>query len=74
MDKGTLYTVKIFLYDREIEILKKYDFTEEIFKINIPQEEHYILNDLCSKGFIQCHYNDDKIYYHKTNSYLQHFT
>ena len=46
---GDFYITKIWLENREIELLEKYDFTEEISESDIEEDKRWILHDLCSK-------------------------
>lgn len=70
---GKFYDIKIWLEDREIEILEKYNFKEEVWETEIPSDKRYILSDLERKGFIHSVVFGDKKYYQHSGGYSQHF-
>ncbi len=71
---GRFFDCRIWLEDREIEVLESYDFTEEVPKHTIPKDKHWILDDLCCKGFLVFYRTDEDEYYQNAGGYLQHFT
>jgi hypothetical protein len=72
---GQFYISKIWLEDREIEMLGKYDFTEEVLESDIEEDKRWILTDLCIKGFLRLYPTESvgNIYQH-AGGYLQHFS
>ncbi len=70
---GKFFINKIWLEDREIEILEKYNFKEEVFETEIPEDKRWILLDLELKGFLHSFiFREEKIY-QGSGGYLQHF-
>lgn len=67
MSNFQIFNIKIGLYEREINVLKKYDFSEEIHKDKISQDDKWIMTDLKQKGFIY----EYQSYYQGTVSYKQ---
>lgn len=49
---GKFFISKIWLEDREIEILENFDFKKEVFESEIPEDKRWILYDLETKGFL----------------------
>jgi hypothetical protein len=70
---GQFYITKTWLEDREIDLLKSYDFTEEVFEEEIEEDELYILGDLCSKGFLKRCDSSKGTYYLGAGGHPQHF-
>tara|TARA_B110000977_G_C10891797_1_gene421744 strand:+ start:636 stop:857 length:222 start_codon:yes stop_codon:yes gene_type:complete len=70
---GKFFISKIWLEDREIEILNKYDFTEEVFENEVEEDKRWILHDLCNKGFLYLYPTDEGNIYQNAGGYLQHF-
>jgi len=70
---GKFFMSKIWLEDREIEILNNYDFTEEVFENEIDKDKRWILDDLCHKGFLFLYPTDKGNIYQNAGGYLQHF-
>ena len=70
---GKFFVSKIWLEDREIEILEKYNFKEEVWEKEIPEDKRLILYDLETKGFIHSVVFENKKYYQHSGGYLQHF-
>lgn len=70
---GKFFITKIWLEDREIEMLNKYDFTEEVFETNVDEDKRWILTDLCIKGFLYLYPTDEGNIYTHAGGYLQHF-
>lgn len=70
---GKFFVSKIWLEDREIEILEKYNFKEEVWETEIPEDKRWILYDLETKGFIHSVVFENKKYYQHSCGYLQHF-
>ena len=70
---GKFYNIKIWLEDRESELLKSHDFTEEVWESEIEEDKRYILTDLIHKGFIHSNVFEGKTYYQESGGYLQHF-
>jgi len=62
-----MFDTKIALYQREIELLKKHNFEEEVSEKFITEEEKWILTDLKQKGVLY-NYNG---YYQGTCIYKQ---
>jgi len=72
---GKFYITKTWLEDREIELLKQHDFTEEVFEKEVEKDKRWILTDLCMKGFLHKLSTDDgDDIYQEAGGYLQHFT
>ena len=69
---GKFYITKTWLEDREIAILETYNFKEEIWETEIPEDKRWILNSLEAKGFIHSVVLDKK-YYFESVGYSQHF-
>ncbi len=61
----------IYFYDRELELLNKFNFKEEICEDEFIQDEKYIITDLKQKGVIYSFYVNDKNYYQGTTIYQQ---
>jgi hypothetical protein len=70
---GKFYITKTWLEDREIAILETYNFKEEIWETEIPEDKRWILNSLEAKGFIYSVVFKDKKYYVESVGYSQHF-
>jgi hypothetical protein len=70
---GKFFIIKTWLEDREIEILEKYNFKEEVYDGEIHNSEKYILDDLILKGFIHSVGYGNRKYYQHSVGYLQHF-
>jgi len=60
---GQFYEITTWLEDRESDLLKKYDFSEEVHENDIHEDERYILHDLEIKGFLYSCYFDDEYKY-----------
>jgi len=70
---GKFFITKTWLEDREIEILETYNFKEEVWETEIPEDKRWILYDLETKGFIHSVVFENKKYYLHSGGYLQHF-
>lgn len=70
---GKFYITKTWLEDREIAILETYNFKEEIWETEIPEDKRWILNSLEAKGFIYSVVFENKKYYVESAGYSQHF-
>ena len=70
---GKFFITKTWLEDREIEILETYNFKEEVWETEIPEDKWWILYDLETKGFIHSVVFENKKYYQHSGGYLQHF-
>lgn len=70
---GKFFISKIWLEDREIEMLQTHDFKEVIEETKIPEDKRWILDDLEIKGFIHSFIFENEKYYHHSGGYLQHF-
>ena len=70
---GKIFITKTWLEDREIEILEKYNFKEEVWETEVPEDKRWILYDLETKGFIHSVVFENKKYYQHSGGYLQHF-
>ena len=70
---GQFFVSKTWLEDREIELLREYDFTEEVLEFDIPEDKRWILDDLCEKGFLHLYPSHVGHIYQHAGGYLQHF-
>lgn len=70
---GKFFISKIWLEDREIEILENFDFKKEVFESEIPEDKRWILYDLETKGFLHSVVFENKKYYQESGGYLQYF-
>lgn len=70
---GKFFINKIWLEDREIEILENFDFKEKVWHSDIPIGKRWILYDLEVKGFLHSVIFENKKYYLCSGGYLQHF-
>lgn len=70
---GKFFISKIWLEDREIEILENFDFKKEVFESEIPEDKRWILYDLETKGFLHSVIFENNKYYQESGGYLQHF-
>jgi hypothetical protein len=70
---GKFFVSYIWLEDREIEILENFNFKEEVWESEIPEDKKHILYDLEKKGFLHSVVFEGKKYYQHSGGYLQHF-
>lgn len=64
---GKIFNIKVWLEDREINVLKKYNFKEEVFLNKI--DEHDKL-DLERKGFLVSYKFNNETYYQGYGGYI----
>lgn len=67
------YNVTINLEDREYDLLKNHNFSDEIFESEIDENKRWILTDLLIKGLLYSNIVNGKLYYHGTIIYKQIF-
>lgn len=72
MDKTTKGIYTIYLYDRHVELLDKYNFEEEMLESIFPEEEKDPLLDLKESGFINTFFVNGKTYVQGTRIYKQY--
>lgn len=65
------WTFTTWLEDRELSVLNKYNFLEEVEEMEIDEDERWILTDLKIKGLLYEYHANGKIYYQGTGSYQQ---
>lgn len=70
---GNFYNIKMWLEDREVQVLQKYNFSEEVWSTEIDETEKYIMLDLELKGFIRSDIVNGKTYYQGVGGYKQLF-
>jgi hypothetical protein len=70
---GKFYSPIIWLENREIDLLKKHNFKDEVMENEICENDRWILLDLEIKGFLRSFFVDDKKYYQGCVAYKQVF-
>ena len=68
---GRFHTTTIWLEDREIALLKKHNFSEEVWESEIDTDQRWVLSDLVTKGYLYAIVFGDKKYYQGTGHYKQ---
>ncbi len=72
MEKTTQGFYTLYLYDRHVKLLDKYDFEEEMLESVFTEEEKDPLLDLKESGFINTFFVNGKTYVHGTRIYKQY--
>ena len=68
---GKFYNITIWLEDRELDLLEKYNFSEEVIESQIDKDYRWILLDLEIKGLLHSFIVNGKKYYQGSGGYRQ---
>lgn len=67
----TIHNFRVAIYDNEMDILRKYDFSSDVLDLSIDEDEKWLIDDLKLKGIIASFNYDKGEYYIGTGLYHQ---